>query len=524
LHLAIPVFKQALEIDPACEEALSGLGNAAFKIGDLEESARAFEQAARIKPEKMLLKWRSDIACPVIFQDRDHIAAVRARISKNLEQYEAADFAFNVEELTYTGCQPSFYLAYNGLNDLPLKTQYGDIFWRLFNRRFPQLVEKPSHHRWADGRIRVGFLVTEKHEGVFCKLNLGYLNHLDRTRFDVTVICPEKSREMLKARVQHPDTHFVAMPLGFEQTIHAVKALHLDVLIYYEVGTDGHNYFLPYFNLAPIQCTSYGFPVTTGIPTMDYFISSQQVEPNNAQSEYREQLIRLALDPIYFYRPVITESFKSREEMGLEAGKTYYFCPQNRFKFHPDFDEIVLNLLANDPHGEVLLIQTLYATWEEVYLQRLQRHPIAQANPALLERLRVMPRQVHHGYLNLIQCSDVILDTVHYTGGTTSFEALALGKPIVTWPQQSTRSRQTYGNYHTMQVMDCVVDSAEAYIQQALKLGTDPDYRHGIEAKIRSHHDVIFENMTVIREMERFLEAAVQQSRTGGGRVNESLL
>ena len=61
----------------------------------------------------------------------------------------------------------------------------------------------------------------------------------------------------------------------------------------------------------------------------------------------------------------------------------------------------------------------------------------------------------------------------------------------------------------------CVVNSAAEYVERAVRLGNDRDYRAAVKAKIAAASPVIFENSAGIRELEKFLVDAVQRSRAG---------
>ena len=67
---------------------------------------------------------------------------------------------------------------------------------------------------------------------------------------------------------------------------------------------DPITYFLAFARLAKVQCVSWGHPVTTGLTTIDYFVSHQLLEeedPVAAQSHYSEKLILLSQPPTYLY-------------------------------------------------------------------------------------------------------------------------------------------------------------------------------------------------------------------------------
>ena len=115
------------------------------------------------------------------------------------------------------------------------------------------------------------------------------------------------------------------------------------------------SYFLAYARLAPVQATSFGHPDTTGIDTIDYFVSAESWEPRGAEEHYSESLIRLGRRPS-FYQPQVPVLLPGRAELGLPAGATLYGCPQSLFKFHPDFDAVLNRIAEGDPEGRIVLL------------------------------------------------------------------------------------------------------------------------------------------------------------------------
>ena len=108
-----------------------------------------------------------------------------------------------------------------------------------------------------------------------------------------------------------------------------IQAARFDVLYYWEVGTDDTNYFLPYLRLAPVQCTSWGIQITSGIPTVDYYISSALVEPDDAADHYSEELLLARTLLSYQQRVELGESPKRREDFGIRAERHLYLCAES---------------------------------------------------------------------------------------------------------------------------------------------------------------------------------------------------
>jgi protein O-GlcNAc transferase len=90
-------------------------------------------------------------------------------------------------------------------------------------------------------------------------------------------------------------------------------------------------------------------------------------------------------------------------------------------------------------------------------------------------------------YQSLTMAADVVLDPLHFGGGATTYDGLALGQPIVTLPSPFQRGRYTLGCYQKMDVMDCVAQSPQHYIELALRLANDPDCPQSVKDKSASH-------------------------------------
>ena len=108
-------------------------------------------------------------------------------------------------------------------------------------------------------------------------------------------------------------------------------------------------YYLAHARLAPVQCVTWGHPLTTGIETIDYFLSSADLEPPHADDHYTEKLVRLSHLTNYYYRPDPPALTKSRSDFGFADEDHVYLCPQNLFKLHPENDVVFGEILRRDP-------------------------------------------------------------------------------------------------------------------------------------------------------------------------------
>src|SRR5208337_4116099 len=132
--------------------------------------------------------------------------------------------------------------------------------------------------------------------------------------------------------------------------------------------------------------------------------------------------------------------------------------------------------------------------------------------PDVTERIIFLPRLPFNDFLSFMISADAVLDTPYFCGGTTSLEMFAVGCPIVAWPGPLMASRFTYGYYKKMGVMDLVCEDSEQYIQRAVRLANDADWKKQISEKILERNGILYSNPDSVRELEQFLLYAITSS------------
>jgi protein O-GlcNAc transferase len=140
-------------------------------------------------------------------------------------------------------------------------------------------------------------------------------------------------------------------------------------------------------------------------------------------------------------------------------------------------------------------------------LDDLLRRRIAQVGPEVVGHIRFLRQMPLADFLSLVTVSDVMLDPLHYSGGNTSLEAFALGTPIVTWPGEFMRGRHTHGFYKLMDLDDCVASDHEDYVEIALRLGRDKDFRRHVTRRVLDRVPALFEHAPSVSAIEDVLAA-----------------
>lgn len=449
------------------------------------------------------------LALPPIQESRESIAATRAAYEATLD--ELLQRELRIRDPAALALLQHFFLTYHGECNRDLNVKAA----RLYAQALPSLLfvsphcERPQRR---PGKIRIGFVSRYFCAHAIGRISLGLVEKIDRRRFEVYVLRVNPGRDdEMTARFRAAAAHFVPVSgdlrrLG--ETHRQLAALELDILFYQDIGMEALTYFLSFARLAPLQCVYFGHPDTTGVPTMDCFISNDLYESAESPAHYSERLVLLHDLPTlaYYYRPQVSRELPRRAALGLPEDATIYVCPQTLFKFHPDFDRVLQGILQRDARGRLVLIQAAINTWNERLLARFHR-----TMPEVADRVLLLPSLQHAQFMQLLALSDVMLDPLHFNGQNSSLEGLAVGTPVVTLPTGLQRGRHTRAMYLKMGISDCIAASAEDYIDIAVRLGTDPQRRRELRERILGRNHVLYEDPRIVSEFERFFLGALEE-------------
>ena len=486
-------------------EVFDQLGDVLNDAGLTADAASAFEQARAAWPNPGS-EIKLALLTPLVPMSVTEIDRTRERLFAGIAALTAK--GIRLSDPLRCASSSIFYTGYHGRNDRELRKGFADLYLGA-NAELAWRAPHCADYRGAGERIKVGFISKFFHPThPMTKLYGGIAEQLDRRRFDVSVFrfdSPEPGWPLSTAP-------WTLLPDDLPAARQAIAKAELDVLFYTDIGMEPTTYFLAFARLAPVQCVTLGHPVTTGIPNVDYFLSSREIDLPDAQDHYTETLIRLATVPTFFKRPSAAGSPPARADLGLPADARLYFCAQNLIKYHPDFDLALGEILRRDPKGLLVLINSRTSPkLGELLLARFRR-----SMPDVAHRVAFLPFLNLDALLGFIRHVDAILDTPFFGGGTTSLEMFAVHAPVVTWPGPLARSRITYALYRQMGIEGLAAENATQYVELALRLASDPGWRAAMQEELERKSHVLYENVAPVRELERFFVASLDAAARGG--------
>jgi predicted O-linked N-acetylglucosamine transferase (SPINDLY family) len=189
---------------------------------------------------------------------------------------------------------------------------------------------------------------------------------------------------------------------------------------------------------------------------------------------------------------------------GLPDDAHAYVCPQNLRKVHPDFDLLIAGILRADPRAVVAFVHDRHATAGELLERRWSRTLGGVARRAV-----VLPRQTPEAYLTLLASAHVLLDTLHFGGSNTLYDAVVARTPVVTLPGDLPRSRYAAALWRSIGIDDCIARSPAEYVELAIRIATDGGHRDRLRERIGNAAPAVFENAAAVHQLETFFAHAI---------------
>ncbi|HYH23551.1 MAG TPA: tetratricopeptide repeat protein [Azospirillum sp.] len=497
----------AARLDARNPEILYALGKALRRLNRIEEADRALDAALALAPGMLrarLLKLR---LVPVIYDDEAEIGRWRARFTANLEAL-ATEVPPSAGAFDAVAETTNFYLNYQGLDDREPATRWGDYVHAVTTARFPDMAPPPRSKRKPGGRVRVGFRSSFLVDHTVLHLFRAWMTGLDRDRFEVFVYAPavgDAETERLARDVEHlrrfgPD---------FEKNARTVRSDGLDVLVHLDIGMEPLGACYGALRLAPVQAVTWGHPVTTGLPTMDLFLSSDAMEPAGGAAHYRERLVRLPGLGLSFEPPVLPDRPADRAALGVGADDTLFFCAQSLFKLLPQHDHVWAEIAARVPGARFLFLRTSGGEVVDGFMRRLER-AFGAVGLRAADHVVWSPPVDRAGYLALNMACDVFLDSIGWSGGRTTLEAVASGLLPVSMPGPFMRGRHTAGILNQLGLPETIAADKAAYADIAVRAATDRPWREELRARLAANRAAVFADRGWLPALEAVLASAAR--------------
>jgi protein O-GlcNAc transferase len=507
---SIEFFQKALTLEPDFLEARFELGVAYATTGDSEKSAAIFADLNQASSATAILAtWGECMAIlPQVYETENQIGDVRQKFDQSLSKLEELIDRSTANELSdaevAVGTLQPFFLTYQGKNDVELLKRYGRLTCKVVQARFPAYAERPPMPLLKDGEaLRLG--VVSRHfnnHSDWRVLIRGIVETFDRHKISIHGYSTGGTKDAVTKELRSQMQTLVE-GLGGESLYKKISDDKLHILLFPEIGMDPYTLKTAALRLAPIQCVSWARPETSGLPSIDYFLGSELMEPSDGQEHYSEQLVRLKHLCAYYVPPALEPDISGLNKLGLRPNTVRYLCVQSLFKYLPQHDKIFAEIAAKVPEAEFIFVakppDIAHAVVERIKKCFKERGLDADRHITLL------PMLSHAQFAGLLKSSHVFLDSVDYTGCLTTLDALEQDLPVVTIRGALMRGRQSAAMLELIDLNELVAENIEQVVEIAVRIGTDKAARDAVLTKIQSRRYWLYRDSEAMESLQNWL-------------------
>ena len=515
-------LRRAITLAPPNLPAHRQLAWVLGEAGCRAEAGAAYRAALEIFPDDPVLRLGATMATlPIVAEDAPAAERCRAEYAASLadlEQFFAQRRARGItaaqarEDAEAVGTTQPFFLAYQGRADKELQARYGRIVTGIMAAAYPQFARDPAVPPPAPGEpIRVAIVSGHLRGHSVLKIPIwGWASLMDRRRFRLFAYHTSAQPDGETARVRRSFERFVQRPLTVERWCETIRADAPHVVIFPEIGMDPMTARLAGLRLAPVQASSWGHPETSGLATVDYFLSSALMEPPEADAYYTEKLVRLPNLGIAYVPPPIAESTVTREALGLRHDDIVFWCCQHVPKYLPEFDDVFVRIAREVDNARFVFLAS--PRGEEVttrFHRRVARAFAAQGLDAG-RHVVMLGRLLTADFVGVARISDIFLDSIGWSGCNSALECLDANLPIVTWPGPFMRGRHCAAILRMMGVTETIAASPDDYVALAVRLAREPAWRAALRARMAENRTRLYADPVPVRALEAFIEEVVR--------------
>ena len=433
----------------------------------IEEMIPLIDEGLKKKLMNPKWKYQKDLLFPIIVKDNDQIDKFRKKVSSCYDQ-----ILKNNEELSYDNDQiiqtPHYEMSYNQYDNLELNIKSVKALRKIYKELNETCVKEKNKNK----KIKIGFISEFFTDHTIGRLFKNIIFSLDQSKFDIFVFHSYKTKtsEIFNEFVKKEKNGYlknITLPQKLNEKIEIFKREKFDILFYPDIGMSVELYYLSLIRLAKYQIMSWGHPETTGSESIDYFLCSKSLITNETAKSYSEKFLLMNQLPMIYEIPNVENKLNDKSL----SKNNIYSCPQTMFKFHPDFDHILSEILNRDKKGILYLIKDSNKVYYHKLIERFKK--IKNFD---LDRVIFIDQLNRDGYINHLGSSSVLLDPLYFGAGNSFHESMVYGTPTVTMPTKFIKSRIVTASYIQMEINNPpIVKNKKEYIEKAVDFANAKD-------------------------------------------------
>jgi protein O-GlcNAc transferase len=328
-------------------------------------------------------------------------------------------------------------------------------------------------------RLRIGYLSGDFRYHVVTLFMLPVLDRHDRSACEVYCYSTADSADSYTRQVSaRTDVWRPAAGLSPAQIAEAIAADEIDILV--DLG--GHSGLPQLATMAqrpaPVQVTWLGYLNTTGLTRIHYRVSDRFADPPGLTDRYHtESLVRLPHSQ-WCYRPFMSPALAATPPSAKKGFVTFGAFHQAA-KISPTARRLWAQILAEVPDSRLLVVGVPRGRAEDDLLRDLAVPGVSR------ERMTCVPYASLQDYLRLFEGVDIALDSMPFSGGTTTCDTLWMGVPVVTAPGSRAVSRSAASVLSSVGMPEWIAPNAAEYVRRAVRFAGERELLAELRGSLR---------------------------------------
>lgn len=480
---AIEHYKKAIQIKQDYAEAWNNLGSAMFEQNRFKDAIDHYRHALKLKPDYAEAWDNLGGALEVIGEFKQAIKSCRQALKYKPDYIKA------FSNLLYL-------LSYNVLCSPANILEEHKNWERIHGEKHKTHTFSHTKSAISGKRLRIGYVSPDFRKHALSSFFEPILKNHDRKHVKVycysNVSKPDLVTERLKTLA---DEWRSIIEISDEDVAQKIYDDKIDILIDLAGHTAKNRLIIFTYKPAPVQATYLGYCNTSGLKSMDYWITDTILHPEHTDELAVEKIFRLDRCWICYQTPAENPIIIPQ----TDTNSTITFGSFNNLsKISKDVVECWSRILTIVPDSRLVLKTRQLADpfIQERILTRFAQYGINS------NRLTLLPHTT--SYLSEYNKIDIALDTFPRTGGLTTVDALWMGVPLITLSGQRYIERQGASILNAAGLHDLITSTPEEYIARAVTLAED--YKQRVELKASLRNRMMISQLCDGRDLAQALE------------------
>lgn len=499
---AMQCYEHALKINPLHSKTFYLLGEIYYDIGKSALAKIYLTKSVSLDPSDIEAQYSLAIAqIPKVAESTHEIVDSRESFANQLTALQPCNLQVpNIELAIKLIARHPFYLAYQAENNLSLLSTFGKLCVQHAKVIQDNLVTVHQEVT-VRNKLRIGIV-----SNFFCDhpvwqaITKGWVKHLNSDNFELYLFNTDGTEDDETQLAQLKVSSYQNCGISTNIAAQIILDKNLDILLYPEIGMDTTCKALACLRLAPIQITSWGHPETTGLPTIDYYLSSDLLEPATAHDNYSEKLIKLPGLGTWCERSLSAVTEPRFQEYGIDPNLPILICAGSPAKYTPAYDQVLIRVAQRLGN-----CQFIFFNFEEnltgILKKRLREALLRnQLDPdSFIKFIPFLKRDEFNG---LLKNADLFLDTIGFSGFNTAMQAINHDLPVITVEGSRMRGRLASAILNKIDMSELICQNQEEYINKVVDLIQNRPFIKLIKERIGAKKHLLFDDLRPIRALE----------------------